>query len=149
MSTATFEGFLADLVGQLRAEDTYGQLDRVSDQALLRPYVVTKEKQREIPVACDVEAVTQGRIRAFYQAVAVGIEKATGAFTTAVLDLSHEGFGRVLVFAGRLIVHSEVLRDAQRFGVPSLERLAEKGETYVTEAVKILGTYPEAARDDA
>lgn len=148
MSGATFEGFLADLVGRLRAEDTYGQLDRVSDEALLRPYVINKERQREIPVACDVEAATQGRIRAFYQAVAVGVEKATGAFTTTVLDLHHEGFGRALVFAGRLIVHSEVLRDAQRFGFPSLERLAEKGETYVTGAVKILSTYPEVARDD-
>lgn len=142
------EDFGKDLIGQLRAGDTYGQLDRVSDQALLRPYVVTRERQREIPVACAVEAATEGRIRSFYQAVAAGVERESGAFTTTVVDLSHEGFGRVIVFAGRLVVLSDVLRDAQRFGFPSIERLTEKGESLVTAAVKVLDRYPEVARDD-
>ncbi len=143
------DGFLSDLVSQLRGGDTFGRLDRLSDEALLRPFLLTRDQQREIPVACGVEAATEGRIRAFFQAVAVGIEKATGAFTTTVVDLSHEGFGRVIVFAGRLVVLSEVLRDAQRFGFPSAERLAGQGERLVTAGLKVFGTYPEVARDDS
>lgn len=148
-AAGALSGFLRDLVDQLRAGDTYGQLDRVSDQALLRPYVVTREQQREIPVACDVEAITEARIRSFYQAVAAGVEKSTGRFTTTVLDLSHEGFGRVLVFAGRLVVLSDVLRDAQRFGFASLEKLAAGGEKAVADAIKVMSTYPEVAGDDS
>ena len=143
------DGFLSDLVSALRAGDTFGRLDRLSDEALLRPFLLSREQQREIPVACEVEAAAEARIRVFFQAVAAGIEKATGAFTTTVLDLSHEGFGRVIVFAGRLVVLSEVLRDAQRFGFPSAERLADRGESLVTAGIKVLGSYPEVARDDS
>ncbi|MBX6388942.1 MAG: NifX-associated nitrogen fixation protein [Frankia sp.] len=147
--SAQLSSFLRDLVDQQRAGDTYGQLDRVSDENMLRPFVVTRAETREIPVACDVEAATEGRVRAFYQAVAAGIEKATGAYTTAVLDLSHEGFGWAIVFAGRLVVVSDVLRDAQRFGFPSLEALAERGESLVAAGAKAVSSYPEVANDDS
>lgn len=141
--------FLRLLIEQQRAGDTYGQLDRLPDERMLNPFLVSREKQREIPIACDVEPATEARIRSFYQAVAAAIETATGAYTTAVLDLSHEGFGRLIIFAGKLVVVSEVLRDAQRFGFPSPERLAEYGESLVTAAVKTIGVYPEVARDDS
>jgi probable nitrogen fixation protein len=141
--------FLDDLVDQLRAGDTYGQLDRLSDGHLLRPYVVTREKQREIPIDCDVNPATEGRLRSFFQAVAAGVEKASGAFTATVLDLSHEGFGRAIVFAGKLVVVSEVLRDAQRFGFASVEALAERGDALVQQAVKLVAAHPEVARDDS
>lgn len=141
--------FLRALIDQQRAGDTYGQLDRLSEDHLLRPFLVTRDKQRDIPIACDVEPATEGRIRSFYQAVAAGVESATGSYTTVVLDLSHEGFGRVIIFAGRLIVLSEVLRDAQRFGFPSAELLAEHGDKLVTAAAKVIASYPEAARDDS
>jgi probable nitrogen fixation protein len=142
-------GFLGDLIDQLRAGDTYGQLDRLSDDSLLRPYLVSREQRREIPVACDVEPATEGRIRAYFQAVAAGVEKASGTFTTTVVDLSHEGFGRVILFAGRLVVVSEVLRDAQRFGFATTDDLIARGESLVTGALKNIELHPEAARDDS
>jgi probable nitrogen fixation protein len=148
MSTTSLTPFLRDLAAQQRAGDTYGQLDRLSDEMLLRPFLVTRERQHEIAVACDVDAATTARIRSFYQAVAVGAETATGVLTTTVLDLSHEGFGRVIVFAGRLLAVSEVMRDAQRFGFESLDVLAARGEALVAAAVAAIDTYPEVARDD-
>lgn len=147
MSHAT--GFLRDLADQQRAGDTYGQLDRLSDEALLRPYLVSRERRRDIPVACDVEAATTERIRSFYQAVAAVVERETSAITTTVLDLSHEGFGRVIIMAGRLVVVSDVLRDAQRFGFDSLEALAARGDSLAATAAKVITSYPEAARDDS
>jgi probable nitrogen fixation protein len=141
--------FLDDLVDQLRAGDTYGQLDRLADDRLLRPYVVTREKQREIPIDCDVDPATEGRLRSFYQAVAAAVEKASGTYTATVLDLSHEGFGRALVFAGRLVVVSEILRDAQRFGFPTVDKLADYGERLVAQANKVIAQYPEVARDES
>lgn len=143
------EGFLKDLVDQLRAGDTYGNLDRLSDETLLSPYVLTKEQRRQISVACDIDAVIEARVRSFYQAVAAAVEKATGAMTTTVLDLNHEGFGRVVVFAGRLVVLSDVLRDVQRFGFNSLEDLGARGEAFVTAAAKHVDQYREVARDDS
>lgn len=145
--TLTLTPFLRDLIDQQRAGDSYGRLDRMSQEQLLRPFLLTREQRSELPVACDVDAGTQQRIRAFYQAVAAGIEKATGVVTTTVLDLSHEGFGRVLVVAGRLVVVSAVLRDAQRFAFPTVDKLAEGGEALVAAGEHVLRTYPEVARD--
>lgn len=141
--------FVKDLVTQLRAGDTYGQLDRLSDEAMLRPFILTKASQREIPIDCDVDPATMERLRTYYQAVAAGIEKETGTYTTTVLDLNHEGFGWAMVFAGKLIVVQDVLRDAQRFGFSSVEALGEHGAHLVARGTEITTTYPEVARDDS
>ncbi len=141
-------GFLRDLVDQLRAGDTYGQFDRLSEERLLAPFVLTREQRRAIPVDGDVDAATESRLRSFFQAVSAGIENATGLVTSYVLDLSHEGFGRVVVFSGRLVIVSDVLRDAHRFGFDSLEKLSERGERLVQEACRQIETYREVAHDD-
>jgi probable nitrogen fixation protein len=141
-----FTGFLRDLADQLRAGDTYGRFDRFPDEHLLRPLIVSAAQRAEIPVNCDVDANTEGRLRSFYQAVAVGVEKRTNLMTGAVLDLSHEGFGRALVLAGRLVAVVDVLRDAQRFGFPDLDSLAARGEQLVAAGVALIERYPEVAR---
>ncbi|MCI4673635.1 NifX-associated nitrogen fixation protein [Candidatus Mycolicibacterium alkanivorans] len=141
--------FLQDLIDQQRAGDTYGQLDRLADEHMLRPFLVSRENKNEIAVNCDVDAATEARLRSFYQAVAAGIERATGRYTTVVLDLSHEGFGRVIVFAGRLVVVSDVLRDAQRFGFASPEKLAARGDQLVAAGIEAIDRFKEAAGDES
>jgi probable nitrogen fixation protein len=143
-----YTGFLRDLADQLRAGDTYGRFDRFSDEHLLRPLIITAARRAEIAVNCDVDPATEGRLRAFYQAVAVGIEKRTTVLTSAVIDLSHEGFGRALVLAGRLVVVVDVLRDAQRFGFPDAEALAARGDHLVAAGAALIATFPEVARAD-
>lgn len=143
------EGFLADLVAQLRADDTYGRFDRLADEALLRPYLTGRDRQGEVAGACAGDPAAESRIRAYFQAVAAGVEKGSGVITTTILDLSDEGFGLVVILAGRLVILREVLRDAQRFGFPSLERLAERGSRLATAAMKVFCAYPEVARDDS
>jgi probable nitrogen fixation protein len=143
-----YTGFLRDLADQLRAGDTYGRFDRFPDEHLLRPLIITAARRAEIPVNCDVDPATEGRLRSFYQAVAVGIEKRTSVLTSAVIDLSHEGFGRALVLAGRLVVVVDVLRDAQRFGFPDAQALAARGDHLVAAGVALIGAFPEVARAD-
>ena len=41
-------------------------------------------------------------IRLIFQAVALAFEKNTGVMCSVVMEMSHEGFGRVVVFAGKL-----------------------------------------------
>lgn len=143
-----FTGFLRDLADQLRAGDTYGRFDRFPDEHLLRPLIISATQRAEIPVNCDVDPTTEGRLRSFYQAVAVGVEKSTGVMTGAVIDLSHEGFGRAMVLAGRLVAVVDVLRDAQRFGFPDLDALAARGEQLVAAGVALIEAHPEVARAD-
>ena len=60
--------------------------------------------------------------------MALTIERATGVMVTPMMKMHHEGFGRMILAAGRLIVVNKQLRDVHRFGFDSLDKLAEDGE---------------------
>ena len=137
--------FLQALVQQVRANDHYGVYRSWSDELVLAPFVVSKEKKRSISVDGDVDPTTQLRVLCFYRAVAALVEKETGKLCQVVIDLSHEGFGWALVWTGRLIVTSRTLRDAQRFGFDSLEKVAAQGDKLVTSALNTLEKHPDAA----
>ncbi|MDB9512306.1 NifX-associated nitrogen fixation protein [Kamptonema animale CS-326] len=138
--------FLQELLRQIRAEDSYGFYRNWSDELILKPFVVTKQEKRKIPVDGDVEPNTKGRIQLFYRAIAARIEKESGLLSQIVIDLSHEGFGWALVFSGRLLLVARTLRDAQRFGFDSLEKLAEEGEKLTLSGIELGKSYPEVGK---
>ncbi|MBH8552236.1 NifX-associated nitrogen fixation protein [Nostocaceae cyanobacterium CENA357] len=135
--------FLKILIQQIRGQDTYGTYRKWSDELILKPFVVTKQKKREISLEGEVDPITQARIMAFFRAVAAGIEQETGLISQVVIDLSHEGFGWALVFSGRLLLAVKTLRDAHRFGFDSLEKLAEEGENFVQKGIDLAKRFPE------
>ncbi|MBW4672447.1 MAG: NifX-associated nitrogen fixation protein [Cyanomargarita calcarea GSE-NOS-MK-12-04C] len=138
--------FLKAIVQQIRGQDSYGIYRSWADDLLLKPYVVTKQKKREISVEGEVDAITQARIMAFFRAVAARIEQETGLISQVVVDLSHEGFGWALVFSGRLLLTCRTLRDAQRFGFDSLEKLAQEGESLVQKGLELAQRFPEVGQ---
>ncbi len=137
--------FLQALVQQIRVNDSYGTYRTWSDELLLKPFVVTREKKKQISVEGEVDPITKGRILAFYRAIAYRIEQETGQLSQVVIDLSHEGFGWALVFSGRLLIVSKTLRDAQRFGFESLEKLLAEGEKLIQNGIEYVKRFPEAA----
>jgi len=56
-----------------------------------------------------------------------------------------EGFGRVVLIAGRLVVLSHHLRDVHRFGFASYEALADEGERLTAEAIAMIEAHRELA----
>jgi probable nitrogen fixation protein len=137
---------LQEIVRQIRGQDTYGVYRTWSDELVLKPFVVTKEKKRQISVDGEVDPVTKARIMAFYRGIAIRIEKETGLLGQVVVDLSHEGFGWALVFCGRLLVVAKTLRDAQRFGFDSFEKLEAEGEKLVQKGIELARRYPEVGK---
>ncbi|MBD2484716.1 NifX-associated nitrogen fixation protein [Planktothrix sp. FACHB-1365] len=135
--------FLKELVRQIRAQDSMGVYRSWSDELILKPLILTKEQKRKISVEGDVEPITQLRITAFYRAIATLVEQETGLLCQVVINLSHEGFGWALVFSGHLLVVSKTLRDAQRFGYESMEKLAAEGEKLTKSAVELATKYRE------
>ncbi|MEM6435646.1 MAG: NifX-associated nitrogen fixation protein [Cyanobacteria bacterium P01_D01_bin.115] len=137
--------FLKAIVQQIRANDPYGTYRNWADELLLKPYVLSKAQKREISVEGEVDLITQSRVMAFYRAVAYRIEEESGLLSQVVIDLSHEGFGWALVFSGRLLLVSKTLRDAQRFGFASLEKLNDEGEKLVNRGIELAQRFPEVA----
>lgn len=138
--------FVKELIKQWRAQDTHGSWDGKSDLNLLEPYIVDKEKRKQMPIIGDPDPETLWRLEIFYNAVGLAIERATGVMVTPMMKMHHEGFGRMVLTAGRLIVVNKHLRDVHRFGFPSLEKLAEEGEKLVTAGVEMIHKFPEVAK---
>lgn len=138
--------FVQHLVKQLRAQDTHGAWDGKSDLQLLKPYIHTPEERRAIPIMGDPDPETLWRLEIFYSAIAVAIERQTGQMVSPMMKMSHEGFGRMVLIAGRLVVVNKQLRDVHRFGFASLQKLAEAGGKFLDEAVGMIRTYPAVAQ---
>jgi probable nitrogen fixation protein len=138
--------FVRALVRQLRAHDTSGAWDGKADAEVLAGYIVTREMRRSMPLIADPDAKTLWRIEQFYNALGLRIEQSTGLIATPLLKLTHEGFGRVVLIAGRLVVTSKIIRDAHRFGFETMEKLAAEGEKLAVEAARAIEQYPEVAR---
>jgi probable nitrogen fixation protein len=140
--------FARELIAQVRAQDTYGYWEGRPDRDLLAPFIVDRERARVMPIVGDPDPQTMTRISQFYNAVALSIERHSGDMASPVQQLSSEGFGRVVVIVGRLVVFSKTMRDAHRFGFASLERLEADGDALVEASLAAIERYPDAARAD-
>ena len=138
--------FLKQLVQVIRAEDSYGSWEAKTDAQLLADFIVTKEERREIPIIGDPDPDVMWRVEKFYDAIGLLIEKKTGHMASQMSKMSHEGFGRIVLIAGKLVVVSKHLRDIHRFGFETYEKLGEAGEKLTSQAVDTIEQYPEAAK---
>lgn len=142
-SVALDAPFVKELVKIWRAQDMHGAWEDKSDLDLLEPYILDREKRRALPIVGDPDPDTVWRLELFFNAVALSIEKATGVMIQPMLKMHHEGFGRMVLIGGRLIVLSKQLRDVHRFGFDSLSKLAAEGGKYVRSGIKMIQKYPD------
>lgn len=137
--------FVRELLKVIRAQDTHGAWDGKDDRALLAPYILNAEQRREIPIMGDPDPDTLWRLELLYNAVGLAVERATGVMVSPMMKMHHEGFGRLVLTAGRLIVVNKHLRDVHRFGFPSLAKLEQTGSQLVEDAIGMIRAYPEVA----
>lgn len=137
--------FVKTLARLVRAADSNGVWERKSDAEVLAEFIVSREERRSRPIIDDPDPDIVDRVEAFYGAIGLVIEQATGRLASPMLKLNHEGFGRVLLTAGRLVVISRTLRDVHRFGFDDFEALAAAGGKLVDEAVTMVERFPEVA----
>ena len=137
--------FIKEMVKQMRAIDSYGTYDGWTVERILEPYIVTKEMRRQIPVIGDPDEQTLSRVKAFYNGIAVLIEKECGLMAVPMVNLSHEGFGRALITVGKLVVMDRTVRDIHRYGYDSYSKMKDEADKYLSVALSLIGKYPEVA----
>jgi probable nitrogen fixation protein len=137
--------FVKEMVKQMRALDTYDTYDGWSEARILAPFVLTKERKREIPVVGDPDEVTMSRVKAFYNAISSLIERECGLMAIPMVNLSHEGFGRVVITVGKLLVVDRTLRDVHRFGFPSLSKMKDEADKLLSVALEMVGRHSDVA----
>ncbi len=137
--------FIKELIKVWRAQDTHGAWEGKGDLELLSPYIVDKEARRALPIIGDPDPETIWRLELFFNAVCLMIERATGVMISPMLKMSHEGFGRMVLIGGRLIVVNKQLRDVHRFGFDNFVKLAAEGDKYVQSGVEMIEKFPAVA----
>ena len=137
--------FVKEMARQMRALDTYGTYTGWSVEKILDPFVLTKERKAEIPLVGDPDDVTIARVKAFYNAIAVLIEKECKLLAVPLVHLTHEGFGRALITVGKLVAVDKTLRDVHRFGYPSLSKMKDEADKLLGVALERIGQYPAVA----
>jgi probable nitrogen fixation protein len=137
--------FGIEMVRQMRATDPYGTLDDLSPAEVLEPFVLTKEEKRELPIVGDPDEIVISRIKVFYNAISALIEQECGRMAVPLVNLTHEGFGRVVITVGKLVVLDRSLRDVHRFGYESLSKLKDDADKHLSVALELVGMYPEVA----
>jgi len=127
--------FTGELIRQLRATDQFGNWAKMSDEELLiKKFVKTKEDLKSIPIIADIDEMLIGEIKMIFKAVALQFERKTGIMCNVVMEMSHEGFGRCIVIADRIVLVDKYFKDAHRFGFRTLEKLYEEGQKYLDKA---------------
>lgn len=137
--------FIQVMATQLRALDSYGVYDGYSTARILDPLVLTPARKKAIPLVGDPDEETVARVQAFYNAIAQMIEKECGLMATPVVNLTHEGFGRVLIIVGKLVVLNKTLRDVHRFGFNSLSKLKDEADKLLSVALELIGEHSKVA----
>jgi probable nitrogen fixation protein len=139
------DDFIQELVRQVRALDRYGQYDQYNPAQRLDPFILTRERKRELPLIGDPDQQVVARIEAYYNALAIVIEQRCELPAVSLVHLSHEGFGRVLITVGRLVVLDRTLREVHRFGFASLVKLHETADQALQKALTLIAEHPGAA----
>ncbi len=138
--------FAGEMIRQMRAIDTYGTYDEWSMAKILEPFVLTKEMKREIPIVGDPDEIILARVKAFYNAMASMIERECGFMAVPLLNLSYEGFGRVIITVGKLVVLDKTLRDVHRFGYPSIMKMKQDADKLLMAAIDIINKHNDVAK---
>jgi probable nitrogen fixation protein len=137
--------FVREMARQMRALDTYGTYQGWTVEKILDPYVLTKERKANIPMIGDPDDETISRVKAYYNAIAVLIEKECKLLAVPLVHLTHEGFGRAIITVGKLVAVEKTLRDVHRFGFPSLSKMKDDADKMLGIALERIGQYPNVA----
>lgn len=137
--------FVKEMARQMRALDTYGTYTGWTVEKILDPFVLTKERKAAIPLIGDPDDETIARVKAFYNAIAVLIEKECKLLAVPLVHLTHEGFGRALITVGKLVAVDKTLRDVHRFGFASLSKMKDEADKLLGIALERIGQHSAVA----
>ncbi|MEA1919685.1 MAG: DUF269 domain-containing protein, partial [Campylobacterota bacterium] len=76
-----------------------------------------------------------------YKAVALQFERKTGVMCNVVMEMSHEGFGRCIVIADKIVLVDKYFKDAHRFGFRTLEKLYDEGDKLLKKSFETYEQY--------
>jgi len=134
--------FIETLTSQIRALDQFGTWAKKSDEEVLcDKYVKTKEQLKNVPIIADIDEMQIQDIRLIFQSIALAFELKTNIMCSVVMEMSHEGFGRAVVLAEKIVVTNKFFKDAHRYSFRTYDDLIKEGGKMLKDAIEIYETH--------
>ncbi|MDF2926225.1 MAG: hypothetical protein K0R57_5139 [Paenibacillaceae bacterium] len=129
------------------AHDRFGLMAHKSkEDKLKRHFLLTDDAFKGADTLCGADsAPIRRQATIFFQAVAMALDMRSGIGICSIVELDEEGFGRAIVYSGRLVLIAHGWRQGQ-FGFTSLEEACREGERYIAAGQEWLEKYPDMAR---
>ncbi|WP_150269553.1 DUF269 domain-containing protein [Paenibacillus tepidiphilus] len=138
------QAFVRRLCLLLDAEDHFGRYAALTPQEKLAKQFLASEGDRsQSDFNCSVSPKVQHQVPLVFQAAAGVIEEISGTMMESTAEINHEGFGRGLLYTGRVILVLKSLRAGFPFPFTSEDRLLRYGVECVEEGLAFLGNYQE------
>ncbi|KFL33190.1 MULTISPECIES: NifX-associated nitrogen fixation protein [unclassified Sulfurospirillum] len=134
--------FIETLTSQIRALDQFGTWAKKSDEEVLSDkYIKTKEQLKNVPIIADIDEMQIKDIRLIFQSIALAFELKLGIMCSVVMEMSHEGFGRAVVLAEKIVITNKFFKDAHRYSFRTYADLIKEGGKMLKEAIEIYEMY--------
>lgn len=134
--------FIETLTSQIRALDQFGTWAKKSDEEVLGDkYIKSKDQLKNVPIIADIDEMQIQDIRLIFQSIALAFELKTNIMCSVVMEMSHEGFGRAVVLAEKIVVTNKFFKDAHRYSFRTYDDLVKEGGKMLKDAIEIYETY--------
>jgi probable nitrogen fixation protein len=141
---ATADAFIRRLCNLLDTEDFFGRYATLSAQEkIARLFLASPEDKNQSDFNCAVSPKVRLQVPLLFQAVAGVMEEKTGTLIQSSAEINGEGFGRALLYSGRIILVLKSLRAGFPFPFTSEDKAVRYGVTCVEEGLAFLDKYNE------
>jgi probable nitrogen fixation protein len=131
----------------LDAHDRFGLMARKSkEEKLRRHFLLEPDSVKGSGAPCGIDAgPVRRQAEVFFKAVAMALDMRSGVQVCSIVELDDEGFGRAVIYSGRLVLASLAWRQGQ-FGFTSMDDVCREGERLVASGLEWLEKAPGLVR---
>lgn len=128
----------------LDSEDFFGRHAALSAQdKIARLFLATSEDKNQSDFNCAVSPKVRLQVPMLFQAVAGVMEERSGALIQSSAEINGEGFGRALLYSGRVILVLKSLRAGFPFPFTSEDKAVRYAVACVEEGLSFMEKYNE------
>lgn len=138
------DAFIRRLCQLLDAEDFFGRHATLSaEDKIARLFLASTDDKNQSDFNCAVSPKVRMQVPLLFQAVAGVMEERSGAFIQSSAEINGEGFGRAILYSGRIIVVLKSLRAGFPFPFTSEDKAVRYAVACVEEGLSFMDKYNE------
>jgi probable nitrogen fixation protein len=140
----TADALVRRLCNLLDTADYFGKFSALSPQdKIVKQFLASPADQQQSDFNCAVSPKVRQQVPLVFQAVAGVMEEKSGAMVQSTAEINGEGFGRGLLYSGRVILVLRSLRAGFPFPFTSEEKVIRYGVECIEEGLAFLDKYKE------